>query len=230
MAGAASMSRPESARAKRERALVVLEKLRETYPDVRCSLEYRNAFQLLIMTILAAQCTDARVNIVCRDLFKKYKKPADFLAVPIEELEADIQPCGFYRAKAKSITGACRKILDNFGGEVPGTMKELLTLNGVGRKTANVVLGECFNTQGVVVDTHCTRVANRLGFTKNSDPVKIEQDLMKVWPPDSWTLYSHYMVFHGRAICVARAPKCSVCPVRGECPFPDTPAGRAIAR
>jgi endonuclease-3 len=184
MAGAASMSRPESARAKRERALVVLEKLRETYPDVRCSLEYRNA----------------------------------------------IQPCGFYRAKAKSITGACRKILDNFGGEVPGTMKELLTLNGVGRKTANVVLGECFNTQGVVVDTHCTRVANRLGFTKNSDPVKIEQDLMKVWPPDSWTLYSHYMVFHGRAICVARAPKCSVCPVRGECPFPDTPAGRAIAR
>jgi endonuclease-3 len=219
-----------SAKATRERAKVVFEKLRDTYPDVRCSLEYRNAFQLLIMTILAAQCTDARVNIVCRDLFKKYKKPADFLAVPVEELETDIQPCGFYRAKAKSITGACQKIMDNFGGKVPGTMAELLTLNGVGRKTANVVLGECFSTQGVVVDTHCTRVANRLAFTKNQDPVKIEQDLMKVWEPGTWTLFSHLMVFHGRAICVARGPKCSICPVRPECPFPDTPAGRMVAK
>lgn len=217
-------------KANRERALIVYQKLSEAYPDIRCTLDYKSPFQLLIMTILAAQCTDARVNIVCKDLFKKYKKPADFLKVPLEELERDVQPCGFYKNKAKNIQITCQRLVDDFGGEVPRDMKSLVSLAGVGRKTANVVLGECFGVPSVIVDTHCTRLTNRLGFSKGQDPVKIEQQLMKVWPRETWTRFSHLMVFHGRAVCDARRPRCSECQVREWCPFPDTPAGKKIAK
>jgi len=219
----------ESAAVMRARAQQVYDLLVAEYPDAVCTLEYKNPFQLLIMTALAAQCTDARVNIVCRDLFQKYHGPADFLKVPIEELERDIQPCGFYRNKARNIMDACRKLVDLHGGEVPRTMEELVQLGGVGRKTANVVLGECFGHQGVIVDTHCTRLANRLGFTTLKDAVQIERVLMKVWPPAHWTMFSHLMVHHGRAVCTARKPMCSKCVVRDLCPFPETREGLKIA-
>jgi endonuclease-3 len=220
----------ESKSAKRARAVEVYDRLHAAYPDVHCTLDFSTPFELMIGTILAAQCTDERVNIVTKDLFRKYRGPKDYLKVPLGELEKDIQSCGFYRNKAKNIAAAAHRILEEYGGEVPGTMEDLLTLPGVGRKTANVILGECFNGQGVVVDTHCTRVSRRLGFTKQLDPGKIEQELMQVWPPDRWTLFSHLMVFHGRACCTARGPRCSQCPVRELCPFPDTAEGKKIAR
>jgi endonuclease-3 len=215
---------------RRERAKKVFEALRKEYPDAACSLDFKTPLQLLVSTILAAQCTDERVNQVTKDLFRKYKHPEDYLKVSQEELENDIRTCGFFRNKAKSIRSACGSILENFGGKVPGTMEELLQLGGVGRKTANVLLGTCFGTPGVIVDTHCTRVTNRLGFTKETDAGKIEQDLMKVWPREHWTDFSHYMVFHGRAICKARAPLCSQCVVETWCPFPKTAEGKAIAK
>lgn len=215
----------ETLSAKRERARKVFARLQAEYPDARCTLDFKNPFQLLIMTALAAQCTDARVNIVCKDLFQKYHGPADFLTVPLEELERDIQPCGFYRNKAKNIMHACQRLLEHHGGEVPHTIEELVQLGGVGRKTANVVLGECFGHQGVIVDTHCTRLATRLGFTRAKDPVRIEQELMKVWPPEHWTMMSHYMVHHGRAVCQARKPMCSRCVVREYCPYPESKEG-----
>lgn len=221
---------PLTLKAARERALRVYERLCVAYPDARCSLDFRSPLELLIATILAAQCTDVRVNIVTKSLFKKYRRPEDYVNAPVSELEDDIRTCGFYRNKAKSIVSACRKIIADFGGQIPGTMEELLTLDGVGRKTANVLLGECFGGQGIIVDTHCTRLARRLGFTKNSDPVKIERDLMTVWPREHWTLFSHNLVFHGRAVCSARAPKCSECPVADLCPFPRTKEGKRIAR
>ncbi len=221
---------PLNLKANKERALIVYEKLRALYPDIRCTLDFKSPFQLMIMTSLAAQCTDARVNIVCKDLFQKYKTPADFVAVPVEELEKDVQPCGFYKNKARNIQSACQRLIDVYGGEVPRDMESLVTLAGVGRKTANVVLGECFGVQGVIVDTHCTRLTNRLGFTKNDDPVKIEQDLMKVWPSDKWTLFSHFMVFHGRAVCDARKPRCKECTLREHCPFPDTAQGQRFVQ
>ncbi|MBM3290512.1 MAG: endonuclease III [Candidatus Hydrogenedentes bacterium] len=216
--------------ANRERAGRVLEILRAHYPDAACSLDYKDPLQLLVSTILAAQCTDERVNIVTKTLFKKFKKPQDYLDVPVEELENAIHSCGFYRQKAKSIRNACAKIIERYGGKVPGTMDELLTLDGVGRKTANVVLGSCFGVPGVIVDTHCTRLANRLGFTKSDDPKTIERDLMKILPRPDWTIFSHCMVFHGRAVCNARAPLCSQCPVRAHCPFPATPQGKKSAK
>lgn len=216
--------------AQRERAAAAYGALAAEYGPVRCTLDFKNAFELLIATSLAAQCTDERVNIVTKDLFRKYRGPADFAAAPLAELEQDIRSCGFYRNKAKNIAACSRRLLEVYGGEVPGTLDDLVTLAGVGRKTANVILGECFNTPGVVVDTHCTRVNRRLGFTKHTDPVKIEQDLMKIWPREEWTRNSHLTVFHGRACCAARAPRCSACPARPHCPFPDTAEGRKIAR
>ncbi len=216
--------------ANRGRALAVYERLYKAYPAIRCTLDYENPLQLLIMTTLAAQCTDERVNRVCRELFQTYRTPEDFVRTPVATLEEVIRPCGFYRNKAKNIRRQCELLLERHGGEVPRTMAELTALPGVGRKTANVVLGECFGGQGVIVDTHCTRLANRLGFTRNQDALKIEQDLMKVWPPDRWTLFSHFMVFHGRAVCVARAPRCSTCVVEDLCPFPKTREGKKIAQ
>lgn len=214
----------------RIRAQEVFDRLVAAYPDIHCTLEFETPLDLLVATILAAQCTDERVNIVSKDLFKKYRVCEDYLCVPVEELERDVQSCGFYRQKTKSIRETCRTLLERFGGEVPSSMDDLLTLRGVGRKTANVLLGTCHGHQGVIVDTHCKRVSNRLGFTRNSDPVKIEQDLMKVWPQPHWTDMSHCMVFHGRAICMAGRPRCSECPVRDLCPFPETREGKKVAR
>lgn len=218
------------AAAQKARAAEVLKRLKAQYPDARCSLDFKRPLELLVSTILAAQCTDERVNSVTKSLFKKYRKPEDYVNAPEGELEEDIRSCGFFNQKAKSIRGACRKIIENHGGNVPGTMEELTQLDGVGRKTANVILGECFGVPGIIVDTHCTRVSNRLGFTRNSDPAKIEQDLMNIVPREEWTLFSHCMVFHGRNICVARGPKCSICPVRDLCPFPTTAEGKKAAR
>ena len=215
---------------KRARAAQVFGVLRASYPEVRCTLDHRTPFQLLIMTILAAQCTDARVNVVAKDLFRKYPGPEDFLKAPRKEVEDAIRSTGFFRNKAKNILGACALIVEEHGGKVPGTMEELLGLPGVGRKTANVVLGECFGGAGVVVDTHCGRLARRLGFTRETDPVKVERALMKVWAKEAWTLFSHLMVFHGRAVCMARGPRCSACPVAGLCPFPLSREGRRAAK
>lgn len=216
--------------ANRERAERVFELLLETYPDASCSLGYSSVLELMVSTILSAQCTDVRVNIVTKELFKTFKSPEDYVNRPVKELEEAIRTCGFYRSKAKNIRGACRKILDEHGGEVPGTLEELLGLPGVGRKTANLVLGTAFGTPGVVVDTHCGRIARRLGFTKHMDPAKVEQDLMKIWEREQWSLFSHLLVYHGRAYCMSRGPNCSACPVRGLCPFPETREGKKIAK
>ncbi len=218
--------------AQRARAGRVLDELRRLYPNVHCTLDYEgDPLRLLIMTILAAQCTDARVNIVSKELFAKCRTVEDFVRAPQAELERLIRSAGFYRQRAKAIKHTCRDIMDKFGGTVPGTMEELTALHGVGRKTANVILGECFGGQGVIVDTHCTRLSRRLGFTREREPGKIERDLMKIWPEQYWTEFSHLMVFHGRGLCTARAPKCSQCPLASElCPFPQSREGKKIAR
>jgi endonuclease-3 len=220
----------ETQAAKRARALEVFRRLHAQYADARCTLDFKDPLQLLVATILAAQCTDERVNIVTKSLFKRFKTAQDYLDVPDDELEEAIRSCGFYRQKAKSIRATCRALIGRFGGRVPGTMEELLTLNGVGRKTANVILGECFNTPGVIVDTHCARLTNRLGLTKHGDPGKIEQNMMKLIPREHWCMFSHCMVFHGRIVCTARAPRCSQCVVNDFCPFPRTAAGKKIAK
>jgi len=216
--------------ANRERAKEVYRILNETYPDATCSLDYTNPLELIVAVILSAQCTDERVNKTTPALFRKFKTAEDYAAAPQEEIEQVIKSCGFYKNKAKSIKKMATSLIEEHGGEVPGTMEELVQLGGVGRKTANVVLGECFDGQGIIVDTHCKRVNQRLQFTKNDDPVKIEKDLMKVLPDDKWTQYSHLMVFHGRNLCIARAPKCSQCPIEHLCPFPDTREGKKIAK
>lgn len=216
--------------ANRERAKRVYARLREAYPDAECSLDFTDPLELLVATILAAQCTDERVNIVTKDLFRRFRTAQDYVDATPAELETAVQSCGFYRNKARNIQAACAAIVNEHGGAVPGTLGELVKLPGVGRKTANVILGECFETPGVVVDTHCSRVSKRLGFTKHDDPVKIERDLMKIWPEDTWTLYSHSMVFHGRRTCGARGPKCSVCCVADLCPFPGTREGKKSAK
>ncbi|GMV94149.1 MAG: endonuclease III [Candidatus Hydrogenedentota bacterium] len=216
--------------AQKERALEVVQRLEAEYPDATCSLDYTNPVQLMVSTILAAQCTDERVNIVTKSLFKQYKNAKEFANAPEGELEEAVRTCGFYRQKAKSIREACRDLVEKHGGKVPGSMEELIKLRGVGRKTANVLMAECFEPVGVIVDTHCKRLSNRLGFTTKSDPDKIEQDIMKLLPREHWRMYSHCMVFHGRAVCNARSPRCSQCVVRDLCPFPDTREGRKIAR
>lgn len=207
-------------KANRARALEIFERLRRAYPDATCTLDYTNPLELLVATILAAQCTDERVNVVTKSLFAKYTKAHDYAAAPRKDLEQDIRTCGFYRQKAKSIANTCARLIEHYGGRVPGTMEELLTLDGVGRKTANVILAQCYDTAGIIVDTHCRRLSKRLAFTKNDDPGKIEQDLMKLWPCETWSLFSHCLVFHGRAVCQARAPKCTECVVNDLCPFP----------
>jgi len=204
---------------RRDRLKVILPKLKKLYPQARCSLDYKDPFQLIIATILSAQCTDERVNKVTPELFKKYPTPGALAAAEQSELEKDIQSTGFFRNKAKSLRGMAAGIVQNHGGQVPRTMEELTHLPGVGRKTANVVLGNAFNIdEGVVVDTHVTRVAGRLGLTKHTDPVKIEQDLMQIVPREEWTLFSHLLIHHGREICIARKPKCSICPLLPQCP------------
>jgi endonuclease III len=197
----------------------IIRRLKKAYPDAKCSLNYSNAFELLVATILSAQCTDERVNIVTSKLFQKYKSPADYLAVSDEELQEDIRTTGFFRNKTKSIKGTSKMLLENFGGKVPQTMEELLTLHGVARKTANVVLGNAFHTaSGVVVDTHVSRVSQRLGFTKERVPEKIEQDLMKLVPKRDWILFSHMLILHGRYVCKALKPDCPNCVLNDLCP------------
>jgi endonuclease-3 len=196
----------------------ILERLEATYPNVKCALHHNSAWELLVATILSAQCTDVRVNMVTPVLFAKYPTPEDFAALKPEELEPDIRSTGFFRNKAKSIVGAAKKIVSDFGGKVPDTMDELLTIPGAARKTANVVLGSWFGKNvGVVVDTHVLRISRRLELTKNNEPVKIEQDLMKIIPQEHWTDFSHEVIHHGRAICVARAPRCAECPLENIC-------------
>jgi endonuclease-3 len=218
---------PKTLEQRRQRVRMILPILKQAYPDAKCSLDYRTPLELLVATILSAQCTDERVNIVTKDLFRKYRSAADYAGVPQEELEKDIQSTGFYRNKAKSLRGMGAAVVEAHGGKVPRTMEELTALPGVGRKTANVVLGNAFNDAvGVTVDTHVTRVSNRLGLTKHAvDAVKIEQDLMQVVPRDEWTMWSHLLIHHGRAICQARKPKCGQCPL-----LPHCPAGQVFVR
>lgn len=192
------------------------------FPEATCALHHKNAWQLLVATILSAQCTDERVNKVTPDLFRKYPTIRDLAAANQTELAVDIRSTGFFNNKSKSLIGAAKKIVSDFGGKVPQTIEEMLTIPGAARKTANVVLGTAFGiAAGVVVDTHVQRVSLRLDLTKNSDPVKIEQDLMKILPKDRWILFSHQMIHFGRQICVARKPKCGICPLDPLCYAPD---------
>jgi endonuclease III len=196
----------------------ILKKLEDSYPAATCALLHDNPFQLLISTILSAQCTDVRVNEVTKTLFVKYPNPKAFAYANPNELQQQIRPTGFFRNKTKSIMGASKMIVEEFHGEVPKTMEQILTLPGVARKTANVVLGTAFGiSSGVVVDTHVQRVSNRLDLTKNSDPKKIEQDLMKVIPQGKWILFSHQLIWHGRRVCQARTPKCLECNLEPVC-------------
>jgi endonuclease III len=204
---------------RRQRAGTVLKILQSAYPDARCSLDHRTPLQLLVATILSAQCTDKRVNLVTKDLFRKYKTAADYAAAPEGELERDIQSTGFYRSKAKNIRSMAASLMEKYGGRIPGTMEELTSLAGVGRKTANVVLGNAFHQNaGVVVDTHVARLSQRLELTRHSSAEKIERDLMDVVPREKWTLWSHLLIYHGRAICVARRPLCEKCRIFKVCP------------
>jgi endonuclease III len=202
-----------------EQIRAITAELWHLYPDAKCSLDFSNPLELLIATQLSAQCTDERVNIVTRDLFQKYRSVEDYVTVSQEELEQDIRSTGFYRNKAKNIRAACQRIITNYNGEVPRTMADLLTLPGVARKTANVVLGNAFGiVEGFVVDTHIGRLARRFGWTTNEDPVKVEQDLMRLVPRQDWLDLSHLMIFHGRAICQARKPLCERCSLVKLCP------------
>jgi endonuclease III len=216
--GSTNTARVNRAGTNPKRVRAILEKLDEAYPHVTCALEHETSFQLLISTILSAQCTDVRVNQVTRTLFAKYRTPKDFAYANPSELEQEIRPTGFFRNKTKSIMGASRKIVDEFGGEVPHTMEQLLTLPGVARKTANVVLGTAFGVAvGLVVDTHVIRLSRRLDLSRNTDPKKIEPDLMRVIPPNKWILFSHQLIWHGRKICRARNPNCAECNLEALC-------------
>ncbi|HWP85519.1 MAG TPA: endonuclease III [Terriglobia bacterium] len=211
-------SKAVSSKSDPRRIAELLRRLAKAYPDAKCALKHENPFQLLVATILSAQCTDERVNQVTPGLFRKYPTPQDFAALPAEVLEQEIRSTGFYRNKAKSILGASQKIVKEFGGKVPRTMEELLTLPGVARKTANVVLGTAYGiASGIVVDTHVHRIARRLDLTQQNTPEKIEQDLMKLIPKEKWIDFSHQLIFHGRRCCTARKPHCAACPVEDLC-------------
>lgn len=209
---------------KAERAAEIAQLLRNIYPNAKCSLDFTNAFELLIATMLSAQSTDARVNIVTKSLFRKYPDPQSFAQASQVEMERDVKQTGFFRNKAKAVIAASKAIMERHGGEVPRTMEELTALPGVGRKTANVVLSNALNLPvGIVVDTHVTRVSGRLGLTAHSDAEKIEQDLMKLIPKKEWTSFAHRIILHGREICVARKPKCSACRLNELCPSAEEP-------
>jgi endonuclease-3 len=203
----------------KDRVQGIIRRLKREYPDAKCSLNHSNAFELLIATILSAQCTDERVNIVTADLFRKYRRPEDYLKVSAAELEKDIRTTGFFRNKTRSIQGTAKMLTETFGGQVPSTIEELLELPGVARKTANVVLGNAFNVKsGIVVDTHVTRLSRRLGLTTEKQAEKIEQDLIKIVPKRDWVIFSHLLIFHGRKVCRARNPACDACMVEKFCP------------
>lgn len=201
------------------RTAEIIKRLRKAYPDAHCALNHTTPFELLIATILSAQCTDERVNIVTAHLFRKYRGPADYLRTSPEELEKDIHSTGFFRNKARNIQAACSRIIEMYGGEIPRTMEELLTLGGVARKTANVVLGNAFGiASGVVVDTHVSRLSQRLALTCNETPEKIERDLQELVPKKDWVMFPHWLITHGRQICNARKPKCAECVLADICP------------
>ena len=201
------------------RVRTILRRLRAAYPDFRCALDHENPLQLLIATILSAQCTDARVNLVTPALFKRYRTAADFAAAPPAELESLIRSAGFYRSKARSIRNCCQGLTEKHGGKVPDTLAELIELDGIGRKTANVVLGVAYGkAEGVVVDTHVMRLSRRLGLTRQTTPEKIEQALMKIVPQEDWIDFSHLLIWHGRKRCIARKPDCAHCEVADVCP------------
>lgn len=211
----------------KERTEQIIKLLKRAHPDAHCALNHSNAFELLIATILSAQCTDERVNIVTADLFRKYRRPEDYLKVPAVELQQDVRTTGFFRNKTKSIQGACKMLVEEFGGEVPRTMDELLRLPGVARKTANVVLGVAYGiAAGVVVDTHVSRLSQRLRLTKQKDAGKIEQDLMELVPRKDWIIFAHLLIFHGRRVCKARRPLCDECAVEKLCPSSILKTGR----
>jgi endonuclease III len=202
-----------------ERAPEIIKRLSETYPDAHVALNFSNPLECLVATILSAQCTDERVNMVTSTLFQKYRTCEDYLKIPEAELAADIKPTGFFNQKTKSIRGACARIVEVYGGTVPNTMEDLVTLPGVARKTANIVLGNAYGiVEGIAVDTHVRRVSERLGFTRETDPNKIELDLMRLIPKDRWFDFTYVIIDHGRAICVARKPRCAECPVSELCP------------
>jgi endonuclease III len=209
----------ESRTARAGRTQRILNMLQRAYPDAHCELNYSNPLELLIATILSAQCTDKQVNIVTKDLFKKYKTAAEFASAPLAELENDIHRLGFFRNKAKNIKACCQELVEKYGGSVPQAMEQLVTLGGVGRKTANVVLGNAFGiNEGVVVDTHVARLTQRLGLTTESTPEKIETEMMKLIPREMWTMFSHWLIWHGRRRCSARSPQCPDCELREICP------------
>ena len=205
-----------------ERVQEILKRLDALYPDVTCALHHKSAWELLVATILSAQSTDVRVNMVTPELFRKYPTVQDFAALTPEQLQPDVRSTGFFRNKSKSVVGAAKKIVSDFGGQVPDQMEQILTLPGVARKTANVVLGTWFHkNEGVVVDTHVHRISRRLELTRNDDPKTIEQDLMKIIPREKWTLFSHQVIWHGRKLCIARRPKCVDCPLENICHAAD---------
>jgi len=215
-----TMSKAEAA----ERLKKIWPILKKTYPGAGTALRHKNPLQLLIATILSAQCTDVRVNIVTKELFKKYRSAADWARADLEQIESDIKSTGFYHNKAVSIQGACTAIANDFRGKVPGTMEELVNLPGVGRKTANVVLGNAFGVPAIACDTHVIRLSRRLGLSENTDAVKLEFDLAEIVPKKDWTLFSHALILHGRNICKARKPDCENCPVSKYCPSAGNPA------
>ena len=213
------MTKRETPEQLKARTRNVIRRLKRAYPDAKCSLNHSNPFELLVATILSAQCTDERVNIVTANLFRKYTKPEDYLKVSPRELEKDIQSTGFFRNKTKSIQGTSKVLTEEYGGQVPHTMEELLELPGVARKTANVVLGNAFDVKaGVVVDTHVTRLSHRLDLTQQKTAEKIEQDLIPIVPKKDWVIFPHLLISHGRKICKARNPLCAECPVEKLCP------------
>jgi len=216
-------------RALRRRVRRIVGRLAELYPDARCSLDFDGPLQLLVATILAAQCTDARVNKVTPALFARYRTAADYAAADPAEVERLVVKTGFFRNKARNIIACCQAIVTDHGGEVPATMDELVRLPGVGRKTANVVLGDAFATPGLPVDTHVGRLSRRMGLTVNADPVKVEADLTALLPPAEWTDFSHRMIYHGRQVCHARKPACATCSLSGLCPKVGTDAGPPLA-
>lgn len=205
-----------------ENVSVILSILDAHYPQAQCTLHFRNPLELLVATILSAQCTDRRVNLVTSELFRKYPSAKAFAEAELSELEEAVKPTGFFRNKAKNIIDCCYKLVNEFGGEVPNNLDALVRLPGVGRKTANVILGNAFQIPGMVVDTHVARVAKRLGLTREGKPEKIERDLMRLIPSERWTLLSHQLIHHGRKICSARNPKCTVCPLREHCAYVRT--------
>ncbi len=203
---------------KKEKTSAIIKRLEEQYPDAICSLTYENPHELMIAGRLSAQCTDARVNIVTKDLFAKYKTINDFAAAEVDDVAEIIKPCGLYKTKALSIVTMCRQIRDDFGGEIPDSIEELTKLAGIGRKTANLIMGDVFHKPAVVTDTHCIRICGRLGLTKNTEPVKVETDLRKILPSDKSSDFCHRLVLFGREYCKARGEKCSVCPLNDLCP------------